>query len=554
MTANAAIFYHPEGYTTDGPKLMGRNVAGDSFLRGWLQHAQAGEFWAQVSDRQHALHFAERVRAAGRQEPVRVIQATSMGALSQPGLLYLSGPGLGESAWQRRLFGDASWSLCGLTHTTSSAQAMEALTGMLRAPVQPWDALICTSSAVRSMVINTLEAEEESLRERLSASRFVRPMLPVIPLGVHTDEFQWDAAARQSARQSLGIPPDAVAVAFVGRLSFHAKASPIAMLQGLQTAAERTRQEIWLLECGVHHNESIADAFREAQAVLAPGIRCVHLPGRQPGSLGLTWAAADIFCSLSDNIQESFGITPLEAMASGLPVVVSDWDGYRDTVRDGVDGFRVPTCMPAPGADPELARGHALGIDTYDRYIGRASLMTSVDPAATAEAFVRLIESPSLRREMGEAGKRRARELYDWRVLIPQMQALWLEQQACRESSEQAARLPGIWPSRLDPFQAYEGYPTAALGLDSLLTVPESLRPTALDRYQAYRALKVVAWAPDLLPTEAQFQVILQACGQGPVAARVLLESAAHASPGAPVLGLQGLAVLLKLGLLQRSA
>ena len=28
-------------------------------------------------------------------------------------------------------------------------------------------------------------------------------------------------------------------------------------------------------------------------------------------------------------------------MAAGLPVVVSDWDGYRDTVRDGVDGFRI---------------------------------------------------------------------------------------------------------------------------------------------------------------------------------------------------------------------
>ena len=26
-------------------------------------------------------------------------------------------------------------------------------------------------------------------------------------------------------------------------------------------------------------------------------------------------------------------------MAAGLPLVVSDWSGYRDLVRDGVDGF-----------------------------------------------------------------------------------------------------------------------------------------------------------------------------------------------------------------------
>ena len=36
-------------------------------------------------------------------------------------------------------------------------------------------------------------------------------------------------------------------------------------------------------------------------------------------------------------------VLPVEAMASGLPVIVSDWDGYKETVRDGVDGFRIPT-------------------------------------------------------------------------------------------------------------------------------------------------------------------------------------------------------------------
>ena len=30
-------------------------------------------------------------------------------------------------------------------------------------------------------------------------------------------------------------------------------------------------------------------------------------------------------------------------MAAGVPLVVSDWNGYRDLVRNGIDGFRVPT-------------------------------------------------------------------------------------------------------------------------------------------------------------------------------------------------------------------
>ena len=36
---------------------------------------------------------------------------------------------------------------------------------------------------------------------------------------------------------------------------------------------------------------------------------------------------------------------PVEAMAAGLPVV-SDWDSYRHTVSEGVEGFRIPTCPP----------------------------------------------------------------------------------------------------------------------------------------------------------------------------------------------------------------
>ena len=42
-------------------------------------------------------------------------------------------------------------------------------------------------------------------------------------------------------------------------------------------------------------------------------------------------------------IQETFDLTLLGAMAAGLPVVASDWDGYRYTMRDGIEAFLVPT-------------------------------------------------------------------------------------------------------------------------------------------------------------------------------------------------------------------
>ena len=73
--------------------------------------------------------------------------------------------------------------------------------------------------------------------------------------------------------------------------------------------------------------------------------RCDGSGGSQPASerrKKLALAAADLFCSPADNLQETFGLSVLEAMASSLPVVASDWNGYRDLVLHGRTGWLVP--------------------------------------------------------------------------------------------------------------------------------------------------------------------------------------------------------------------
>ena len=82
----AAIYYHPEAYTTSGPKLMGRNAAGESFLRGFLTHSRTTEFWAQVQNMDHAKHFAQTVQSFARTEPVKAVDKNSMPALAEVGM------------------------------------------------------------------------------------------------------------------------------------------------------------------------------------------------------------------------------------------------------------------------------------------------------------------------------------------------------------------------------------------------------------------------------------------------------------------------------------
>ena len=166
-----------------------------------------------------------------------------------------------------------------------------------------------------------------------------------------------------------------------------------------------------------------------------PDVRVLSLDGREGDNYPNAWAGADVFCSLSDNLQETFGLTPMEAMAAGLPVVVSDWDGYKDTVRDGVDGFRIPTldarrrAWARPGAAPRASPS-------------TPTTCTAATPVrwwrwifeAAAQAFDRLFASPALRRQMGDTGRQRAREVLRLGALIPRYEALWAQLAAMRRN------------------------------------------------------------------------------------------------------------------------
>ena len=378
----AAIYYHPEAYTNSNPKLMGRNAAGQSFLKGFFLHSAATEFWTQTQSKEHFEQFAATAKENGRAEKIRALNRVSLDQLAKPGAIYYPGPGIGEQAFLRSHFGHSAWSICGITHTTSSARAMDSIVNILTSPVYPWDALICTSHAVKNNVSKILQAQADFLKDRLGISKLVLPEMPVIPLGVHAKEFAYSPLAKTKARESLGIAPETLVVLFAGRLSFHAKAHPLAMYQAIQKASNTTGKKITLVECGWFANEFIEKAFSQAAKVAAPNVGLISLDGRDGDLRNAAWACADVFCSLSDNIQETFGITPVEAMAAGIPVVVSDWDGYKDTIQDGVQGFRIPTLMPYAGFGRDLALRHALEMDTYDQYCGNSCALIAVDVGA----------------------------------------------------------------------------------------------------------------------------------------------------------------------------
>jgi glycosyltransferase involved in cell wall biosynthesis len=496
----------------------------------------------------HAGECERGLRELGFNGAVEWVSQGRPQDLARFGTLYHPASGIERLAWRRLALGERRYSLCGVTHATASHAAMSAIARLLVAPVRSWDAVICTSRVVRDSVREVLERQADYLRARLGAQHFELPQLPLIPLGVHGDDFAFDEERRLAARAGLGIGADDVAFLFVGHLSFHAKAHPQQMFSALERADKAGRQ-VHLILCGWFADAAIEKAFREAAALLCPSVRLTVLDGRAPDQQASAWAAADVFTSLADNVQESFGLTPLEAMAAGLPCVVTDWNGYRDTVRDGVDGYRIPTVMPGAGAGLDLAQRYDDGVDSYDQYCGHISQAVALDGAQLAQAYERLIKDAGLRRELGENGRRRARAEFDWQVVFGRYRALWSElDERRRADAALAPPLPQMAPDRLDPFAMFASYPSAQLTPDSIV----ELAPDAsLAQLREYRELEINRFAASSFPTLEEFGQIFGSIESRPTQVDELLDTLGPCDR--PTL-LRGLAWLCKMDLLRISA
>src|SRR6185436_9513980 len=255
-------------------RLMGRQAAGHGFLRAAVRARGDGVVRGIAPAALAAEGFRHIVGQIDPAAPVEILPYDQISRVSETGVLYLADISVAMHARLRLRAGVGAFSLCGVTHTTASIGAMDEIVDLLREPVMPWDALVCTTGAVVETVRRVHEAEADYLRWRFGPqARFDLPQTPVIPLGVHCADFEIRADAREAARQALGLSPETVTALFVGRLVFHAKAHPFPMYAALQAAAERSGKPVALIMCGWSPNDPVAQAFTRGAADFAPAVK-----------------------------------------------------------------------------------------------------------------------------------------------------------------------------------------------------------------------------------------------------------------------------------------
>jgi UDP-glucose:(heptosyl)LPS alpha-1,3-glucosyltransferase len=157
--------------------------------------------------------------------------------------------------------------------------------------------------------------------------------IAVIPNGVDLERFRPSAAARAEVRQALSIPDDSLAVIFVGH-EFARKGLKV-VLEALRRC-RGTSERLFAIVAGTDSTAALEREFAD----MAVDIRFV---GHRL-DIERYYAAADVFV-----LPASFDISPLvglEALASGLPILMTDVGGVGEYLQDGGNGWFIR-------ADPE---------------------------------------------------------------------------------------------------------------------------------------------------------------------------------------------------------
>ena len=231
----------------------------------------------------------------------------------------------------------------------------------------------------------------------------------IIPCGFDPGEF-WPVS-KPLARVSLGLPPDEKVILQLGRMVPRKGVENV--VRGFARLIKDHHIQARLLIVGGESDEpdpEITPEIGRLQAIaeeegVAESVTFAGRRGRDV--LKYYYSAADIF--VTTPWYEPFGITPLEAMACGTPVVGSNVGGIKFTVRDGESGYLVPP------NNPDLL----------------------------AERLAHLYKHPKLLSIYSKQAIRRAKDLFTWQNVIRAVAALYEDVLAAYtpESRDEAERM-----------------------------------------------------------------------------------------------------------------
>jgi glycosyltransferase involved in cell wall biosynthesis len=347
--------------------------------------------------------------------------------------------------------------ISGMTHSLDGAWMQTRFIQVLLAHPRAYDCIVCSSNCAMDMLTRAFSIIGETFAKSFGGSLPPPPEMVQIPLGLPDRAFQLKDS--RQCRDELGIPAHHCVMLSLARFSPRQKMdlSPLLeLIQWLCTRGKLPPFTLILAGAGKRDDLELANDMVE-RLRLQDHVRVESNFSSEKKTI--LYGAADIFISLSDNYQETFGITILEAMSQGLPVIASDFSGYKELVDNGRTGYLIPA-YGSMDQDPwDLTMG-VLDPSTARFYLAQK---IAVDMTVLAQAVVELASNAGKRRDMGIRARARAMR-YHWQAIIPRYEELWheLKKRAIAAGPDSRAQTS---PTLLTPGvkKIYSQYPTAWL-------------------------------------------------------------------------------------------
>jgi D-inositol-3-phosphate glycosyltransferase len=214
----------------------------------------------------------------------------------------------------------------------------------------PRERLEIEQRAMREADVIVAECPEDE-HDQVSLYHADSRKIRVVPCGF--DPLELGPIDKRIARERLGLEPNEFTVLQLGRMV--PRKGVDNAIRGVAELYRGGDRDVRLLVVGGDSESADPIATPEIgrlmgiaeQEGIADRVTFVGQRGRDV--IRYYYSASDVF--VTTPWYEPFGITPLEAMACGTPVVGSDVGGIKYTVRDGVTGYLVPPRDPAALAD-----------------------------------------------------------------------------------------------------------------------------------------------------------------------------------------------------------
>ena len=482
----ATLFLPGEAFDVGSNQLMGRRVAGKEFAIGIAKNLSQGEELNIVVNTENEIEELKTILDPylPNKTSLKILTDINKKELEN---LHIPGPDIEKWSAIRANERPNKFSITGIIHTICSNTVINGFKEYIFGGLESWDALVCTSSSGREVVERTINYYHESFERKydIRITKKNRPQLYTIPLAVNDITYHDSltrSEKRSNSRKKLGINEEAIVILYLGRLSFHSKSHPLAVYKAIsKISSDNDDKEIILLECGTFSTEKIERLYNKIICSFS------NLTVKRVGGLNQASEqskidclnAANIFISLSDNIQETFGLTVIEAMAAELPCIVSDWNGYKDLIKDQENGYLIPTKYAVQSNEDlnKVDADYKIEKINFDYMIGLKSMKTVINQDALITKLSNLIENKEIREKMGYKSRDRWNKLFNWNVVSKQYRELWGSLKEKRNNSPIITNRDYFHPSIDYMFKGYstEVYNEEELFVDNGSTKAEFL-------------------------------------------------------------------------------